>query len=268
MDEEEFAQEYLCSFDSALKGAIYAREINEVILSQRLYTGPDGLYDPTLDTHFVYDLGFTDSTVRIAYQLPPLSGRVHIVNVLAKSGVSIFEHIDDIFSFGGPVGDIWLPHDARARNLQTGKSIVEQFLEHDLTPRIVPNHHVHDGISTCRRLFPRLVFDAHPYDPTDIYGENPTEDLVEAIKQYHREWDEDNLIFKDQPHHDWASDYCDALRYLAVVVSPDLPDLPHSSDNALQSARLAAARAARPHAGYNLETLHMDNLIADKRTMS
>ena len=36
MDEEEFAQEYLCSFDSALKGAIYAREINEVILSQRL----------------------------------------------------------------------------------------------------------------------------------------------------------------------------------------------------------------------------------------
>jgi hypothetical protein len=258
MDAEEFAQEYLCSFDSALKGAIYAKEINDVITTARL--SPTPLYDPNLDTHFVYDLGFTDSTVRIAYQLPPLTGRVNIVNVLAKNGVSIFEHIDDIFSFGGPVGTIWLPHDARAKNLQTGKSIVEQFLEHDLTPRIVPNHHVHDGISTTRRLFPRLHFDAHPYDPSDPYGENPTEDLVEACRQYHREWDEEKLIFTDQPVHDWASDYCDALRYLAVVVSPDLQldALPSSSDNAVQSARLAA-RANRPHLGYNLETLHMDN---------
>ncbi len=266
MEEEEFSQEYLCSFDSALKGAIYAKEINEVILSQRLYTGPDGLYDPHLDTHFVFDLGFTDNTVRIAYQMPPLQGRVNIVNVKATTGVTIFEHIDDIYGFGGPVGNIWLPHDARAKNLQTGKSIVEQFLEQNLTPRIVPAHHVHDGISITRKMFPRFHFDAHPYDINDPYGENPTEDLVEACKQYHREWDEDNLIYKDQPHHDWASDYCDALRYLSVVVSPDLP-IAESSDNALQSARAKLAASNKPHLGYNLETLHLDNQQRQPRTM-
>jgi hypothetical protein len=190
------------------------------------------------------------------------------VNVLAQSGVDIFHHIEDIYSFPGPIGEIWLPHDARAKNLQTGKSIVEQFLEHAITPRIVPAHHVHDGISTTRRLFPRLIFDATPYDPTDPYGDNPTADLVEACKQYHREWDEDLSIFKDIPVHDWASDYADALRYLAVVVSPDLalPLPSHSSDNALQSARIAAARAALPHPGYNLETLFLDN-AAGQRTM-
>ena len=90
---------------------------------------------------------------------------------------------------------------------------------------------------------------------------------MEAIKQYHREWDEDNLIFKDAPHHDWASDYCDALRYLAIVVTPDMPEVAHSADNALQSARLAAARASRPHVGYNLETLHADNLARQPRAM-
>jgi len=268
MDEEEFAQEYLCSFDSALKGAIYAKEINEVLMSGRLHSA-SSLFDAELDTHFVYDLGFTDSTVRIAYQLPPHTGRVHIVNVLAKAGVAIHEHIDDIYSFGGRVGEIWLPHDARARNLQTGKSIVEQFLEHNLTPRIVPNHHVHDGISTTRRIFPRLIFDAHPFNPQDPYGENPTEDLVEACKQYHREWDEDKLIFSDQPVHDWASDYCDALRYLAVVVSPDLALPTYSSDNDLQSARAKAILQAqyKPHLGYNLETLHSDNAARTPRIM-
>lgn len=265
MDEEEFAQEYLCSFDSALKGAIYAKEINEVLLSHRLARQP--LYDPALDVHFVYDLGFTDSTVRIAYQLPKLTGRVHILSVVAHTGVDIFQHIDDLLQFQGPMGTIWLPHDAKAKNLQTGKSIVEQFLEFGLTPRIVPSHHVHDGISITRRLFPRLVFDATPYNPNDPYGENPTEDLVEAAKQYHREWDEDNMIFKDIPVHDWSSDYMDALRYLAIVVSPDLSIPTLSSDNVLQSARLAAARALTPHVGYNLETLHTDNARSDKRTM-
>lgn len=260
MDPEEFAQEYLCSFDSALKGAIYAKEINEVILSGRL--SPTPLYDPHLDTHFAFDLGFTDATVRIAWQ--QAHSQFRIVNVKATQGVSIFEHIDDLFSFKGSVGQIWLPHDAKAKNLQTGKSIVEQFIDNGITPRMVPNHAVRDGISATRRLFPQTVFDAHPYDPSDPYGDNPTADLVEAAKQYHREWDEEKLVFKDQPEHDWSSDYMDAFRYMAIAVSEHLTS-PQSSDNALQSRRNALAAA--PHVGYNLETLHADAALSSNRTM-
>jgi phage terminase large subunit len=257
MDPEEFAQEYLCSFDSALKGAIYAKEVNELQLSGRLSTTP--LYDPALDTHFVYDLGFTDSTVRIAWQQH--GGTFRIVNVLARSGVDIHTHLSDLFEFKGPIGQIWLPHDARAKNLQTGLSIVEQFVAHGITPRIVPNHHVHDGISAVRRLFPLTVFDATPYDANDPYGDNPTSDLVEAAKQYHREWDEDNLVFKEQPFHDWSSDYMDAMRYMAMAVSPFLLST-RSSDNALQSLR---NKLAGPQDGYNLETLHADAATLTQR---
>jgi hypothetical protein len=264
MDEEEFAQEYLCSFDSALKGAIYANEVNDLFLSGRVSSTP--LYDPHLDTHFVYDLGFTDAMVRIAFQMPRFTGRVHIVNVTAVSGKDIFWHIDDLHRFGGPIGTVWLPHDARAKNLQTGKSIVEQFLEHDITPRIVPSHHVHDGISTARRMWPRIVIDNHPGDPL-VPEEGINDDFIEAAKGYHREWDEDKLMFSDIPVHDWTSDYMDALRYLAVVVAPDLaPFL--SSDNSLQSQRDALAGRFRPNLGYNLETLFLDNAAKAKRTMS
>lgn len=261
MDPEEYAQEYECSFDAALKGAIYANEVNELFRrSGALSLSP--LYDPSLDTHFVYDLGFTDSTVRIAYQLPPLTGAVHIVNVLARSGVDIFTHIDDLHSFGGPIGNIHLPHDARARNLQTGKSIVEQFIAEGFMPHVVANHHVHDGISAVRRLFPRLVLDNSPLAD----GETVCGEFIEAMKTYHREWDEDNLCFKEQPVHDWSSDFMDALRYLAIITGDYFPS-GRSSSNELQSARDARNRVWRPSVGYNLETLHADAGLLTKRDM-
>lgn len=268
MDAEEFAQEYLCSFDAALKGAIYADEVNALFADHRVIETP-GLFSPDLPTHFVYDLGFTDATVRIAYQLPPLSGRVHIVNVLARSGVAIFDHIDDLRSFPGLMGEVWLPHDARAKNLQTGKSIAEQFIEHGIVPRIVPNHNVKDGISATRRLFPRLWIDNAPVIDEvtgEDTGEGLCEDFIEAAKGYHREWDEDRQCFDDQPYHDWTSDYMDALRYLAIAITPDTAVV-NSSDVAVQSAREQKLGLWKPRLGYNLETLHADNPLPLTRNM-
>jgi len=262
MDEEEFAQEFMCSFDSALKGAIYASEVNELFLTGRV--SQQDIFDPHLDTHFVYDLGFTDATVRIAYQKH--QGSFRIVNVYATHGKDIFHHIEDIRSFHSPIGTIWLPHDARAKNLQTGRSIVEQFLGQGITPRMVPHHAVHDGISAVRRLFPRITIGNPPVDPKDPEGGAVADDFIEALKGYHREWDEDKLMFSDQPVHDWCSDYADALRYMAMAESPDIP-ASLSSDNALQSARDDASRVWAPHLGYNLETLHSDKALSIVRSM-
>lgn len=259
MDPEEFAQEYECSFDSALKGAIYAAEVNALFLSSRL---KKGLFDPALPTNFVYDLGFTDAMVRIAYQLPPFTGNVHIVNVTGVSGKDIFWHIDELHSFPGRIGTVYLPHDARARNLQTGKSIVEQFIEHQITPMMVPNHHVHDGISATRRLWPRLIVENQPLDPLEPEGDTHTSDFIEAAKQYHRVWDDDKLMFSDVPYHDWSSDYMDALRYLAMSL-PEQYSEPFQSDRALESA----PKVWRPSLGYNLESLHMDRAALNTRTM-
>ena len=261
MDAEEFAQEYECSFDSALKGAIYASEVNHLFLSQRLRPN---LFDPSLPTHFTYDLGFTDAMVRIAYQVPPLQGKVHIVNVTAITGKDIFWHIDELYAFPGKMGTVFLPHDARARNLQTGKSIVEQFIEQGITPQMVPAHHVHDGIAATRRLWPLLIVDSTPLDPLEPDGDTHTSDFIEAAKQYHREWDDKTMMFKDQPHHDWSSDYMDALRYVAMSLPEDFV-FARSSDNALESA----PKVWRPALGYNLETLHLDSAAsrAAQRTM-
>jgi phage terminase large subunit len=204
MDPEEYAQEYLCSFDSALKGAIYADEVNTLFAEGRVI--PSGLHDPNLPTHCAFDLGFTDSTVCIWFQIGK-DGTLRVVACEATQGTDIFHHIERIQQFEGELGEVWLPHDARAKNLQTGRSIVEQFLKEGLTPRIVPNHKVRDGIAAVRRLFPIMSLD-----------EAATGDLLEAMKAYRRQWDDNKLIFADAPLHDWASDYCDALRYVAMAV--------------------------------------------------
>lgn len=202
MDAEEFAQEYLCSFDSALKGAIYADEVNSMMLEGRYSSG---LLDESLLTHCAFDLGFTDATVCIWFQVH--GGSVRIVACEATTGKDIFHHIERIHSFGGTLGEVFLPHDARAKNLQTGRSIIEQFLKEGITPKIVASHKVRDGIFAVRRLFPMLYVDSEA-----------TGDLLEAMKAYHREWDDNKLMFSDTPYHDWASDYCDCLRYVALSV--------------------------------------------------
>lgn len=250
MDPEEFAQEYLCSFDSALKGAIYADELNEVFMRNRLM---DKLYDKTLPTHVVFDLGFTDATVAIYWQeAPSVHGSlpIRIVYVEATQGKDIFYHIDKLHSFAGDLGEVWLPHDARARNLQTGRSLVEQFLEQEIRPRLVPNHKVRDRIAATRKMFPLIAFD-----------KAATEELIEALKGYRRVWDDKHLIFSDIPLHDWCSDYADAFGYLAVVAQPKFARvLPK-----IESEELKVAKGM--HYQFQLEELHTDRMrtFGDRR---
>jgi len=239
LDPEEFAQEYECSFDSALKGAIYASEVDLLFAEGRVLPN---LYDPNLETHCVFDLGYTDATVALWWQVDPRTKVKRIIRVRCTTGADIFYHIAAIHNFPGEVGDVWLPHDARAKNLQTGKSVVEQFLSEGIKPRLVPSHKIRDGISAARRVFPGVEIDL-----------DDTEELVEALKSYRREWNEDLGMFSERPVHDWSSHYCDAYRYFALVVSMD--------------ASLSTLMLKEANEGYNLETLFADReaTLADRR---
>jgi hypothetical protein len=248
MDPEEYAQEYECSFDAALKGAIYAAEINQMFLDSRYLPS---LFDPHLPTHVAFDLGFTDSTVAIYWQ-EHTDGTLRIVNTEATQGKDIFHHIERIhqFSAQADLGEVWLPHDARAKNLQTGRSMVEQFLESDIRPRIVPNHKVRDRLSAARKLFPRIRIDSE---------NEGNEDLLEALKGYQREWDENKLMFSDTPLHNWCSDYADAFGYMCVVAAPkfgSVSALPPSSDMARKVPPHVAQLTA---SNFNLSTMFEDN---------
>ena len=120
---------------------------------------------------------------------------------------------------------IWLPHDARAKTLQTGKSTIEQFLEQKLPVQIAPHLSVQHGIDAVRVTLPYCWFNL-----------DKCSDGVEALRVYRRKFDEINKVYLDKPLHDWASDYADAFRYLALVANKKKlkPPAPHQTQQGQQ----------------------------------
>lgn len=205
MDEDEYAQEFECSFDAALKGAIYGKEMR--LAEEELRISSNFKADPDLPVDHAFDLGYTDDTATWGWQMAP-DGYV-LVSGYHNSFQATDHYIEWLFGRPYQVGDVWLPHDAKAKSLQTGKSIVEQFLESGITPRIVPSLSLKDGISATRKILRYCRFSL-----PDCY------DGVEALKQYQRVFDEITKAYQQRPKHDWTSHYSDAFRYFGIAARP------------------------------------------------
>ena len=230
MDEDEYAQEYECSFDAAIRGAVYGKELRQAEEEQRVDAAH--AMDPDQPVNAVCDLGYHDDTAFWFWQARP-DGFL-LTYAFSDHFKPIEEYIEKLLLLPN-LGEVWLPHDARAKSLQTGKSIVEQFLSAGIRPKIVPNMKVHDGISAARRVLPHCWF--------SLPG---CRDGVEALKAYQRGWDEDAKTYRERPMHDWSSHFADAFRYFALIVKPYAPKI--LPDYAPQAAQ------------YTLE-----NLFADKQ---
>ncbi|MEQ1574220.1 MAG: terminase family protein [Vicinamibacterales bacterium] len=205
MDEEQYQQEMLCNFEASVRGAIYARQIEEIENEGRV-TDFSHLIQKDQQEHVVLDLGFRDDTCGIFWQDKPDGTLItHAMSAHLRPISFYLAYIKDRWKTRRP-GQIWLPHDARARSLQTGISIVQQFRRAKFRPKIVPELDLMDGIQATRLAMRGMYF-----------HEPETKDLVMALKSYHRKYDEDKKVYTDEPVHDWSSHYADDTRYLALA---------------------------------------------------
>lgn len=204
MTPETYAVEYEISFDASLPGAYYAKQIGE--LYERKQVG-DFAVDPAVEVDLVADLGFTDSCSWWGWQTTRDGHRV--VEFYEADGQPIAHYIDWVKTRPYKVGQVFLPHDAKAKSLQTGKSIIEQFLSAGITPRLVPELSLQDGIEAARLTLPKCYFD-----------EVKTYEGLEHLRAYQREWDERTQTYRNRPKHDQHSHASDAFRYLALAAKP------------------------------------------------
>jgi phage terminase large subunit len=208
--EDQYEQEFECSFEAAILGAFYGRDL--VKLDQAGRITAECRHDPTLPVHTAWDLGFRDDTAIWWYQV--VRNEIHVIDFHASSGQNIEFYAELIASRPYKYGRHWLPHDARAKTLASGgRSIIEQLAQHlDIkTLTIAPELSVQDGIQAVRMMLPRVWF--HP----------DCEEGIEALRQYQREWDEDKNAFKERPRHDWTSHPADAFRMMAVAWQHEAP---------------------------------------------
>ena len=203
MTAEQYAQEFECSFDAAIIGAYYGREMTDADAQGRIGSVA---YDPAMPVHLAFDLGIDDPTAIWAWQQAPDGLRV--IRFYENSGHALAHYVNEILSWGYQIGTVWLPHDAKAKSLNDGKTRVEtiQALAPKWNLRIVPSHTVMDGINALRVTLPKMWFDA---DACKVG--------IEALRQYRSEYDEKAKVFRSQPKHDWTSHAADAARYLAVA---------------------------------------------------
>lgn len=200
----QFEQEYEVSFNAAILGAFYAREMVAV--------RNEGRIDPALTAadgpvHRAWDIGVRDDTTIWWFQV--VGGQIFVLDCYSTSGVGV-DHYAEIIeqrrkSYGWQDGDDWVPHDAKVKEWGTGKTRVETMQSYGLKPRVVPNAGLLDGINAARLTLPRCVF------------HDRCEGGIAALEQYKREWDDDKKTFKASPLHDWTSHYSDAFRYLALA---------------------------------------------------
>ncbi len=211
-DEGEaiFQQEYFCSWDAAILGAYYGKEMRKADEQGRI--GPVQ-WDEHLKVYTAWDLGYKDDTAIWFYQV--LRGEVRVIDFYSVSGASIEQIADAVKVKPYRYAKHYLPHDARAKTLAAaGKSIIEQLASHlgFANLAVVPELSVQDGIQAVRQVLPRCWF-----------NEDGCRDGIEALRQYQREYDEDKKAFRQTPRHDWASHPADAFRMLALAYREDAP---------------------------------------------
>jgi len=198
-DPDAYQHVYLGECRLTLDGAIYARELREATEEGRITSVP---YDPTKPVNVYCDLGWADLTA--IWFAQHIAGEVRLIDYLEDSQRPFNDYLKEMQAKNYVYGTLWLPHDAQAKALGTGRSIEEIARAAGWRVRIVPRLSVADGINAARTLFPRLWFDR-----------DACADGLQALRHYRYDLDP-NGQFSRNPLHDAASHGADALRYVAV----------------------------------------------------
>jgi phage terminase large subunit len=167
------------------------------------------------DVFACWDLGIADSTAIWVWQI--IGREWHWLDYYEASSQALDHYVDWVKARGYTIHEHLLPHDAEARELQTGKSRKQFLEERGLNVRIVPRHEVMDGIDAARVRFNRFWFDADKC----ALG-------LDRLRMYRAEYDTKNEVLRPRPLHDSASHGADAFRYgvMGADDAPKLKDLP------------------------------------------
>jgi phage terminase large subunit len=201
MTDDEYAQEYECSFEAAVKGAIYTKELEAARTSGRITNVP---VDPILPVDTDWDLGVGDHT-GIWFTQSTRSGEIRVVDYYEASGEGLPFYATMLKEKGYTYGAHWAPHDINVREFASGRSRLETAASLGIRFQIAPRVPIEDGIHAGRMLFPRCWFDAVKTQPG-----------IEALMHYRRDYNQRLNEFKATPVHDWASHAADAWRGLAT----------------------------------------------------
>lgn len=195
-----YEQEYMCSFKAPVIGAYYGDNIQRAEREGRVTRVPVA---EELPVHTAWDLGIDDSMSIWFFQI--VGQEFHFVDYYESSGEGLAHYAMKLQEKKYLYSRHYAPHDINVRELGTGKSRLE--VAKSLGIKFEPNAplDIDDGINAARSIFSRCWFDADKCSRG-----------INCLKNYRKEWDDKNKVFRSHPKHDWASHGADAFRRFAL----------------------------------------------------
>lgn len=202
MTQEEFDQEWYCSFEAAIKGAYYSKQISKARQDGRIKVVP---YDEELPVHTVTDLGIGKNLAVGFYQ--KIGRELHMIDFWEGSEKDGLPEMAVMLQNKKYVyGKHFAPHDIKATEQGTGKTKLETAKKLGIKFLVVKNIGVDNGINAGQLMFSHLWID-----------EAKCSFWLDALSQYRQEWDETRGMFVEKPYHDWTSHAADVHRYASVA---------------------------------------------------
>lgn len=207
-DPDMFAHVWLGQPLTSKTGTVFGRQLAQAEIDGRIGSVP---YDASSSVYTAFDLGVGDSTAIWWFQL---AGReIHFIDYYESSGEELGHYLSILHNKPYNYATHYLPHDAKQRELQTGKTRVDFFEDngfHNVEVLRPTNFTLgNDDINLIARpAFSRVWIDREKC----ARG-------LECLRAYHYEYDEKNKLLKAKPEHDWSSHASSAFIYALMAAT-------------------------------------------------
>jgi len=208
ISEESIRQEYYCDFNIGAPGSYYTHQIDKAEKENRITNFEINRALPIFTT---WDIGVSDPTSIWFFQ-PRSDGMIDFIYCLEETDKGIEYFVKRLYeikaelkitaSYAGHI----MPHDVAQRKfMATPRSSLSILHDYKIHPFVCPNVGIDNGVQAVRAIFDKCRF--HKTNCT--IG-------IDALREYRREWDDENKTFRSKPLHNWASHLSDSFRYFAV----------------------------------------------------
>jgi len=205
MSEELIQQEYYNSWTANAQGFYYLQILEELDRNKQICSLP---HDPSAPVETYWDIGCGDATS--IWFVQTMGKVLHIIDYYSSNNKGI-DHYAKVLKNKPYVYKAHnFPHDIINIEFGSGRTRYEvaEELFKGTRLNIVSKLSKEEGRNAVRMILPNCYFDRAR-----------CKDGLDGLRNYRKEWDEKNQVFKDSDVHDWARDPADSFRYLAIGIS-------------------------------------------------
>ena len=185
-----------------LEGAVYADELRDATTQSRICKVP---YDRAMAVNTYWDLGRSDHTS--IWFVQQAGYEYHVIDFYENRLKHIDHYLEVLQARSYLYDTIWLPHDAKAKQLGSKMTIEEQVrAKFPNAVRIVPKASIADKINAARTVFANVWFDSERCSVG-----------LQHLRHYTYEVDEATHQFSPKPLHDEHSDAGSAFEYFGLA---------------------------------------------------